>query len=168
MKEWESRLRSCVRTRVQLFGQDIKLVRVTLVSAGTQSSGRLLENKWKNTITSPKTEVLASNKGGPITTTMAARVQNDSTNRSLNTRANWIKKQVEERKLSLQVSPWGSNSTTPPDSKGEKEEGWRTNTTLIRGVFWKVSAHLRLKFGQEANCCITGYWEQAAGLINLK
>lgn len=98
MKEWESRLRSCVRTRVQLFGQDIKLVRVTLVSAGTQSSGRLLENKWKNTITSPKTEVLASNKGGPITTTMAARVQNDSTNRSLNTRANWIKKQVEERK----------------------------------------------------------------------
>lgn len=100
MKEWESRLRSCVRTRVQLFGQDIKLVRVTLVSAGTQSSGRLLENKWKNTITSPKTEVLASNKGGPITTTMAARVQNDSTNRSLNTRANWIKKQVEERKNS--------------------------------------------------------------------
>lgn len=85
-----------MRTRVQLFGQDIKLVRVTLVSAGTQSSGRLLENK--NTITSPKTEVLASNKGGPITTTMAARVQNDSTNRSLNTRANWIKKQVEERK----------------------------------------------------------------------
>lgn len=98
MKEWESRLRSCVRTRVQLFGQDIKLVRVTLVSAGTQSSDRLLENKWKNTITSPNTEVLASNKGGPITTTMAARVQNDSTNRSLNTRANWIKKQVEERK----------------------------------------------------------------------
>lgn len=66
------------------------------------------------------------------------------------------------------MSPWGSNSTTPPDSKGEKEEGWQTNTTLIRGVFWKVSAHLRLKFGQEANCCITGYWEQAAGLIKLK
>lgn len=137
MKEWESRLRSCVRTRVQLFGQDIKLVRVTLVSAGTQSSGRLLENKWKNTITSPKTEVLASNKGGPITTTMAARVQNDSTNRSLNTRANWIKKQVEERKKTQlageSLRKQQHNSTWQQRRKGRR----LANKQLLYVVFFE-------------------------------
>lgn len=74
-------------------------------------------------------------RGGPITTTMA--VQNDSTNRSLNTKANWIKKQVEDRKKTQLAgeSLKKQQRTIPPDSKGEKEKGWRTNPTLIRAVF---------------------------------